>query len=65
MKEQFKKLPLDKKIKYTFLMILFFPILLLFMGAVANAKAEARQSMKYKKVIKKGLLWDTEYLIER
>lgn len=69
MKEAFKKLPLDKKIKYTFLMIIliviFFPAIIMLLGMVASAKAESRQNLKYKKVIKQGLFWDTTYLIEK
>lgn len=60
-----KTIPLDKKIKYTILGILFLPVILIVLGAFASAVRQSEQNKKYKKVIKKGLLWDTEYLIER
>lgn len=60
-----KTIPLDKKIKYTILAIIFLPVAIMVLGALANAMAQSRENKKYKKVIKKGLLWDTEYLIER
>lgn len=60
-----EKLPLEKRIKYIILCIIFFPALLMILSAMAKSAHESRQNKKYKKVIKKGLFWDTEYLIER
>lgn len=60
-----EKIPLEKKIKYIILCIIFFPALLMILSAMAKSAHESRQNKKYKKVIKKGLFWDTEYLIER
>jgi len=69
MKEKFKKLPLEKKIKYTIVLILLSPMIIIgtiiLLGIAVQVKGSSRQSYKYKKVIKKGLFWDTEYLIER
>lgn len=64
-----EKLPREKRIKYIALAIIicvvFFPAIVFLLSSIANARAEARQSLRYKKVVKRGLLWDTTYLIER
>lgn len=69
MKEQQTKLPLEKRIKYialaTIICIVFFPTIIYFIAMITSARAESRQSLKYKKVVKQGLFWDTTYLIER
>jgi len=65
MREIFKGLPLDKKIKYSILIIMFFPAILIIASIFIGVVQRSKESTKYRKVIKKGLFWDTEYLIEK
>jgi len=53
------------KWKLILLYVLFFPIILAAKGAVEESKRQRHFNKKYKKMIKKGLFWDTTYYIER
>ncbi len=61
--EAFKKMTFKQKLFTIFVVCpIFFIFIIPLSKAVANKIYEKK---KYKKVIKKGLLWDTEYLIEK
>jgi hypothetical protein len=53
------------KIKLILFKIIFTPILIVVSKYIIRAIETKRQEKKYKKIIKKGLFWDTEYLIEK
>ena len=53
------------KLKFWLLIILFLPAILMLMGAFASVKQRIEFKRKYKKIIKKGFFWDTEYYIEK
>ena len=48
-----------------FLVIIFFPAIMKVLKSLANSYDERQKQRRYKKIIKKGLFWDSEYLIER
>ena len=61
--EVFKKFTFKQKL-FTIFVVL--PLFFVFVLPLAKAVSEKIDEKKrYKKVIKKGLLWDTEYLIEK
>lgn len=53
------------KIKRVILTVLFLPAFILVLKYLARMSQERQEAKRYKKIIKKGLFWDTEYLIER
>jgi hypothetical protein len=59
----FKSMSLKQKLFTIFIMIPLFYLFLLPLITLVTNKIEEKR--RYKKIIKKGLLWDTEYLIER
>ena len=48
-----------------FLVFIFFPTILMVLKSLANSYNERQREKRYRKIIKKGLFWDSEYLIER
>ena len=60
--EAFKKMTFKQKL---FVIFIITPMLLLFIGLTKALMSKTEERRKYKKVIKKGILWDTEYLIEK
>ena len=59
----FKKMTFKQKVFTIFVIV---PIFFIFILPLAKAISEKIDEKKrYKKVIKKGVLWDTEYLIEK
>jgi len=53
------------KIKLFFFKILFAPILSMAARSIIRNLENKKKEKRYKKIIKKGLFWDTEYLIEK
>ncbi len=47
------------------LFTVFLPAAIMAASVVIGSLRKAQQQRRYKKIIKKGLLWDTEYLIEK
>lgn len=59
----FKTMTFKQKVFVIFVIV---PIFFIFILPLAKAISEKIDEKKrYKKVIKKGVLWDTEYLIEK
>lgn len=58
----FKKMTFKQKLFAIFVLV---PAMWIFVGIAKAVSAKMEEKKRYKKVIKKGLLWDTEYLIER
>ena len=56
---------LYRKIRLLFFVIFIAPALILLFKNIGIFLSRRREEKKYKKIIKKGLFWDTEYLIER
>lgn len=54
-----------KKLKLVLFHIIFAPIIIFFVVSILKSIARKRQEKRYRKIIKKGLFWDTEYLIEK
>lgn len=48
-----------------FLVIIFFPTIMMVLKSLAKSYDERQREKRYRKIIKKGLFWDSEYLIER
>lgn len=48
-----------------FIVFFIIPLTLFFMAIVRGILNKLEEKRRYKKVIKKGLFWDTEYLIEK
>lgn len=48
-----------------FVIFILTPMFFLFMGIAKSLSRRMEVEKRYKKVIKKGLLWDTEYFIEK
>ena len=49
-----------------FLLFTFFlPAAVMALMVIVESLRKAQEQRRYKKVIKKGLFWDTEYLIEK
>lgn len=61
--EVFKKMTFKQKV---FTIFVIMPLVFIFILPIAKAVSEKiEEKKKYKKAIKKGLFWDTEYLIEK
>lgn len=59
----FNQMTLKQKVVTVFVIL---PIFFVFILPLAKAVSERMsEKKKYKKIIKKGILWDTEYLIEK
>jgi hypothetical protein len=64
--EFYRYLSRDKTFKQKVFIILFIIPLTLFIGAfVKGLLNRLEEKRRYKKVIKKGFFWNTEYLIEK
>lgn len=57
-----KGMPFKEKL---FTIFVFIPMLFFFGIIVKKLIANLQERRRYKKMIKKGIFWDTEYLIER
>lgn len=53
------------KIRLGLFFIIFFPAFIMLIGAIVRHAEKRREEKRYKKIIKKGFLWDTEYLVEK
>lgn len=60
-----KKNKYIKKLRLALFYIIFAPIIIFMTSTIINAIARKREEKRYRKIIKKGLFWDTEYLIEK
>jgi hypothetical protein len=58
----FKEMTFKQQV-FTILVVL--PLFLIFMGMGRAIQSKLEEKKRYKRVIKKGILWDTEYLVER
>lgn len=58
----FKEMTFKQQV-FTILVVL--PLFLIFMGMGRAIQSKLEEKKRYKKAIKKGILWDTEYLVER
>lgn len=59
----FKEMTFKQKVFTIFIVL---PIFFVFILPLAKAVSEKiDEKRRYKKIIKKGLFWDTEYLIEK
>jgi hypothetical protein len=58
----FKKMTFKQKL---FAIFIFTPMFYIFVGIAKVLANRIEERKKYKKVVKKGLFWDTEYLIEK
>ena len=54
-----------RKVGLFLLFTVFFPAAIMAATIIIGSLKKAQQQRRYKKVIKKGLFWDTEYLIEK
>jgi hypothetical protein len=62
----FKQMTLKQQVFTVFIMVfIILPIFFVFILPLAIAVSGVSEKKKYKKIIKKGILWNTEYLIEK
>ena len=54
-----------RKVGMMMFIIFVLPAAISAIGLIISAISNARRERRYKKVINKGLFWDTEYLIEK
>lgn len=54
-----------RKVGLFLLFTVFFPAAIMAIAVIVGSLRKAQQQRRYKKVIKKGLFWDTEYLVEK
>lgn len=59
----FKKMTFKQKVFTIFVIVTIFFVFILPIAKTISEKIDEKK--RYKKVIKKGVLWDTEYLIEK
>ena len=64
-KRQTYKKTIQKWIGKILFWIFVYPAIVLVAISLAGAMQRVRERRKYKRVIKRGWFWDTEYLIER
>ena len=57
--------PKVSRIKMIFFKIFMFIVTAMFFKIITDSLEKVNEGRRYKKIIKKGLFWDTEYLIEK
>ena len=58
----FKELPFKEKLFTIFILL---PITIMMVGIIKGLVNKIQERRRYRRIVKKGLLWDTEYLIEK
>jgi hypothetical protein len=58
----FKELPFKEKLFTIFILL---PITIMMVGIIKALVSKFEEKRRYRRIVKKGLLWDTEYLIEK
>ena len=60
-----KKKTFFQKIKFKMFQLFWFLVVMIAVKSISRAWRTQQERKRYKKIIKKGLFWDTEYLIEK